>query len=312
MAARSPLELYLVAVFVLFAGFAATALYVGGDLGLKRHARRFAISRRYAVVVAALGILTPAALALVGSHGGVERFAGMGRSEVRSVGLTFFLYWGLFVGGLLSFASAAGSLRTYYRLARSPTDGSGRVPVSGLTAGSPGRTPFRRTEAFCWNWRVEVYNLYGTDNDNWIVRDLGSGGVPFRVETDAESVGVDPTDARLDLVDERTLTLAEGESLPESVGHEAARRIEREYGDNRRRYVEAALEPGSAVTAIGRLTGPDGGRSLEADGDEPVEVIEGSAGAVRSRYRTRIAAAALVGGLATWFGFVALRGFFGL
>lgn len=312
MAARSPLELYLVIVFVLFAGFAAAALYVSGDPGLKRHARRLGVPRRYAVVVAALGILTPAALALVGSHEGIGGLAEMGRSEVRSTGLTFFLCWGLFVGGLLGFASAAGNLRTHYRLTRPPTHGSGRVPVSGLAAGDPGRTPVRRTEALCWNWRVEVYNLYGTDNDNWTVRDLGSGGVPFHVETEAGPVGVDPADAHFDLVDERTLTLAEGESLPESVGHEAVRRIDRKYGDNRRRYVEAALEPGRAATAIGRLTGPDGGRSLEADGDAPVEIIEGSAGAVRSRYRTRIAAAALVGALTTWSGFAALRGFFGL
>ncbi|MFC4552076.1 MULTISPECIES: hypothetical protein [Halorussus] len=312
MAAKSPLQLYLVVVFVLFASLAAAVLYVSGDRNLRRHARRVGVSRRLGVAVAALGILVPAGLALAGSLHEFGRFAEMGRYEFRSHALGLLFDWALFVGGLLGFAAAAGNARTYYGLTRSPSRDGERVAVSGVAKGDPATTPVRRRPALCWRWRFEVHDPFATGNDTWLVRGEGSDGVPFRVETDAGPVRVDPTDARLDLLEERTLSLGPDESLSDSVDHEDARKLDREHAGNQRRYVESALAPGAAATAVGPCVERADGLALEADAAGTTTIHEGSAAAVRSRYRLRIAAAALLGAAATWFGFASLRAFFGL
>lgn len=312
MAETSPLGLYLVAVFVLFGVFAVAAVYVGRNRNLERAARRFGVPRRYALVAALLGVLAPAVLALAGSLRGFEQFAEMGRYEFRSHGFTLLLNWGLFVVGLLGSASAAGNFRTYYDLVRSPTDGDARVAVSGLAEGDPEPSPVTRRAALCWNWRFEVYELYGFDDDNWTVRGRERGGVPFRVDADSGAVRVDPAEARLDLVDERTTTLEPDESLSGSVTDETARKLARDYADHRRRFVESALAPGTAATAVGPLADGEDVRTLETADGRSVTIHEGSASAVRSRYRLRAAGAALFGTVATWFGGRYLLGFFGL
>lgn len=84
----------------------------------------------------------------------------------------------------------------------------GHVAVTGLVSGeSAVETPFFERLAVAWEWEVAVQNRNGTNYEGrraWAVERTGQGGVPFVLDDGSGPLRVDPSDARLELVDERT------------------------------------------------------------------------------------------------------------
>jgi hypothetical protein len=312
MVAKSPLELYLIAVFALFAGFAVLVAYVSDDTGLAYLGRRYNLSSRDALVVTSVAILVPTILAVVGSLSEVAAFYGLERYEFRAKGMTLLFNWGLFIAGLFASVSAYNHLVSYRRLRRDGVRVGTVSVVSGVTTGRPADSPVCCEPAFCWSWKVGVQNRFGTTDDRWTVTEIGAGGVPFEIQTDDGPVHVDPGGAqtRLSLVGESTHEVEPGDPLRAAISHEAVHEVDTKYRHKPRRYVERVVAPGSAVTVTGQCVERAGDHWLEGTPSTDLVVSEGGLSSTVFRYRVRIVAAVLIGVLATWAGLSYLTAFF--
>jgi hypothetical protein len=171
--------------------------------------------------------------------------------------------------------------------------GAGRVAVTGtVECVDPSETPFFERPAAAWSWAVAVKNRHGTNYEGrraWAVERTGVGGVPFTLDDGSGPVRVDPTEARLELADERT-----EDRSPGDVPGRAGTVTDLGMGGERVRFTERVLRPGSRATVVGRLT--DG--AFGASG-ESLLVASGTASGLRRRLAALAAAlggASLVGG----------------
>lgn len=304
-------EVYAFVVAMVFLAFLAAALRYERSAVKRRFERRLGVSWRWGMRAALLALVAIGVLLVVGSLP-----TGGGAFAHRRHALAVALPSASLVGGSVLLAAAAGNARTVRSLLESETTTTGVGVVSGVAASveTPGSTPFTGREALCWRWRAEVYDPNGAEavvnhSRLWEPRDVGTGGVPFRVETGGGSVRVDPTGGEpetatgewiLDLAGERTVRCDGDEALGDAP--ERVRDVEREYGSKPRRYVESRLAPGRAVTVRGRIEDGTDGRVVRAGEHVPLRIVSGTRRAALRRYGFRSVAFLAAGALAVWLG----------
>jgi len=293
-------ELFVGGVVVLFVLFLAAAVYYDSVAGTGFR-RRFGTSPASVVVAGTFGSVLAVALAVAGRF---PPWLGLGS---RHVVVTLGLLATPLVVGFVGLAVAYGNGRTLRRLARQETvpgervDGR-RVVATGTAtpAVEGGRGPLFGRLALCWEWHLDARNWGGNDDGRFHTVRAGDGGVPFVLAREAGSLRIDPTDASLDIGDER-VEETPPETFPEG-GDPGAFDHDWSLPGDRWRHHESVLEPGATVTVLGTVEETPDGPTVA--GGDPFVVASGGVDRFRRRCRTRLQVGAFVGlaGLAggTW------------
>lgn len=238
--------------------------------------RRRAFRRRFHVPMRPLAITWTAAFVvcvLLAAVGDLPIEASMGRREVRAVGLVGMLLIG---GTTVGCAAIVGGLlvgRRVHRLRTGKCEPPGEIVATGravpIADGESESSPVFERPAVCWTWMLEANDRFGGDS-GWTMARSGSGGVPFRVERDAEysDVTVDPDSAYVDI--------PQSDSIIRSPDDPAPGRLERladtDVGGTDHRYSEGTVTPGDTVTVVGEVDGD--GRVID-DGSLATHVTAG-------------------------------------
>jgi hypothetical protein len=169
----------------------------------------------------------------------------------------------------------------------------------------PEASPVFERPAVCWTGTLEAKNRWGGDS-GWETARSGSGGVPIRVESDADDslVRIDPDVAHV------TVGQSKSESRP--AGSPAPGRLDRvartDVGGTDHRYGEGVITAGETVTVVGECT--EDGRVINGGAVEPW-ITAGDRSTVARRLR-RYAAGYVGGGtivlLVSLFGYLSWLG----
>jgi hypothetical protein len=148
------------------------------------------------------------------------------------------------------------------------------VVTGRASDGDSQSAPITDRPAFAWGWEFYSHSRFGPGSGGWSGVDAGTDSVPFTIDDGSGPIQVDPSNAELDLSEEKTV-----ECAPDSPPDGAAAAIDLDVGGKQFRFVERILPPGGQVTAIGE---PSDG-SLNPD-----LLIVGDRGAVLRRYGYRV------------------------
>jgi hypothetical protein len=186
---------------------------------------------------------------------------GASTTFLLAAGLVFLLVLAIGVAGVVS----PRSRRQLRFLARQSSIGPA-VDGEAVVVDGAVETPFTGEWALCYEARVMERDDRGSRHapdvdveaedrgvsSNWSLEYVTAESVPFGVADASGTVPVVPDGATLDLDETAEVLVTVEDDLPERVGaFVEADMVEVGFGGDDRRYVEAALRPGKAVTVVG-------------------------------------------------------------
>ena len=289
---------YVLVVVLAFVGLFFAASYAqaksSGDFDTKWNT-----PIGWLLLAATVGVVS---VGVIGVYGTEYRFSG------RRDAWSLFFNTVPLVGGWVALAVAVSHARLVDRFRRAEETQTATVPstagpmiVTGeVEATTEAHSPALSHPAVCWTWEFSIRGVAGQSDDNWLTREVDSGGVPFDFDDGSGPVRVDPREATITFPMVETHVCPADGPQPGTVGTNLHRSVPgEEY-----RYEEGVAADGDPLTVLGRVT--DDGTLTASRIYRP-----GMASTASRRYAVRAVLAAGGGLVAIWFGVRLAAGYFG-